>query len=101
MEGAVWSTARVGLRHASVLGADLLAEQLALLVESVVVGSKAYSSVDAVGGPAAGGRDSVVSQGEDVDDCRADRIRPSRRKRNFRQKLDRTLAGLQELTILT
>jgi len=37
----VWSTAWVDLGHASVLDAEFLTEQLALLLEPVVLGSKA------------------------------------------------------------
>jgi hypothetical protein len=39
--GAVWATARVELGHASVLDADLFAEEFGLLLESVTLGCKA------------------------------------------------------------
>ena len=48
--GVVWSPVRIDLGHASVFDAEFLTEQLDILVESVVFGSKAYSSVDTVGG---------------------------------------------------
>jgi|TARA_B100001964_G_scaffold39812_1_gene43539 hypothetical protein len=60
--GVVWSAVRIDLGHASVLDAEFLTEQLDLLIESVVFGGKAYSSVGAVGGPAPGASDGVVSQ---------------------------------------
>ena len=41
---------RLDLGHASVFDAEFLTEQLGFLLESVVVGGKAYSGVDAVGG---------------------------------------------------
>jgi len=85
--GVVWFTVRVDSGHASVFDAEFLTEELGLLLESVVLGCKANASVDAVGGPAPGAGDGVVSQRNDVDDCRADGIRPSRRQRNVRQSV--------------
>jgi hypothetical protein len=53
---------RVDLGDSSVFDAEFLTEQLDLLIESVVFGSKAQASVGDVGGPAPGAGDGVVSQ---------------------------------------
>ena len=64
--GVVWPTARVDRGEACVLDAEFLAEQLGVLLESVVVGCQSDGGIDAVGGPAAGGYDSVVGQRDDL-----------------------------------
>ncbi len=80
--GVVWSPVWADLFHASVFDAEFLTEQLDLLLESVVVGGKAYSGVDTVGGPSSGAGDGVVSQRDDADECRADEIGQAGRQRN-------------------
>lgn len=75
--GVVWSTVWVDLGHARVFDAEFLTEQLGLLAKLAILCCKAYSGVDTVGSPASGAGDGVVRQGNDVDDCRADGIRPS------------------------
>ena len=64
--GVVWSSSRIELGDASVLDAELLAEQLVVLSESVVVGYQSDAGIDAVGGPAASSHDGAVGQGNDV-----------------------------------
>ena len=56
---------RIELGHPGVLDADLLAKELHLLVDPVVVGRQPNAGVDAVGGPTPSARDGVVSQRED------------------------------------
>ena len=82
----VWSTVRVDLRHASVLDAEFLAEQLGIVLELIVVSRQANAGVDAVGSPAASRRDGVVGQGDDVQDGGFDVLGPSGRQRNVWQK---------------
>ena len=72
--------------HASIFDAEFLMEQLDILVESAVFGSKAYSSVGAVGGPAPGAGNGVVSQGNDVDNGGSDGLRPAGGQRNVRER---------------
>jgi hypothetical protein len=55
----MWSSSRIEPGDASVLDVEFLAEQLVVLVESVVVGCQSDAGVDAVGGPAASSYDSV------------------------------------------
>ena len=57
---------RIDSGKPSVLDAEFLAEQLGLLLELVVIAGEPNTNVDAVGGPAAGGYDSIVCQGDDV-----------------------------------
>jgi len=64
--GVVWSSSRIELGDTSVLDAEFLAEQLVVLLESVVVGCQSDAGVDAVGGPAASSHDGAVGQGNDV-----------------------------------
>ena len=45
---------------------DLLAKELDLLFESVVVAGEPHTGIDAVGGPATGRCDGIVGQGDDV-----------------------------------
>jgi len=62
----MWSSSRIEPGNASVLDAELLAEQLVVLLESIVVCYQSDAGIDAVGGPAAGGYDGVVGQRDDV-----------------------------------
>jgi len=64
--GVMWSSSRFELGDASVLDAEFLAEQLVVLLESVVVGCQSDPGVDAVGGPAAGDYDGIVGQADNV-----------------------------------
>jgi hypothetical protein len=59
---------RIDFGKPSVLDAEFLAEQLVVLVESVVVGYQSDAGVDAVGGPAPSSHDGVVGQGNDMQD---------------------------------
>ena len=47
---------------------------------------QANASVETVGGPTAGSDDSVVGQGNDIDDCGADGVRPAGGQRNVRDR---------------
>ena len=62
------SMAGMDLGGPRVLDADLLAKELDLLLEPVVLCRQAYAGVDAVGRPAASRYDGAVSQGDDVQD---------------------------------
>jgi hypothetical protein len=64
----MWSSSRFELGDASVLDSEFLAEELVVLVESVVVGCQSDAGVDAVGRPAVSSHDGVVGQGDDVQD---------------------------------
>ena len=75
----------VDLGGASVLDAEFLAEQLGLLLELVVVAGEPNTNIDAIGGPAAGGYDSIVCQRDDVQKGRLDVLGPSGRQRDVWQ----------------
>ena len=64
--GVVWTVPRIDLGDAGVLDAKLLTEQLDLLRESAVLGCPSGARVQGVGRPAAGRHDSVLGQGNDV-----------------------------------
>jgi len=64
--GVIWPVPRIDLGKASILDAKLLAEQLDLLLEMVVLGCLSSARVQGVGRPSAGRRDSVLGQGDDV-----------------------------------
>ena len=76
---------RIDLGKPSVLDAEFLTEQLGLLLDLVVLGRQANAGLDAVGSPARGCYDSVVAQGDDVQDGGSDALGPSGRQRNVWQ----------------
>ena len=85
--GVVWPTSWIDSDHASVLDSDLLAKELVLLLELLVVACEPDTCVDAVGGPAAGRCDGVVGEGNDLQDGRFDAAIPSGRQRNVWKRL--------------
>jgi hypothetical protein len=64
--------ARMNPGHPSIPDAKLLPKELDLLPEPIILSGQSDPGVDAVGRPAAGGYDGVVSQGDDVEDGRLD-----------------------------
>ncbi len=65
----------------------LMGRSVRRLLHSLIWPRKAYSIVDAVGGLAPGVGNGVMSQGDDVDDCGADGLRPAGGQRNVRDRL--------------
>ena len=59
---------RMDLGHASILDADLFAEQFGILTKTLVLVSESNTGIDAVGSPSPCAGDGVVCQGDDVDD---------------------------------
>jgi hypothetical protein len=57
---------RIDLGHASVLDADLLLKQGNLASQAVDFGCLPGARVEGIGGPAPGRRDSVLGQGDDM-----------------------------------
>jgi len=58
----------IDLGKASILDAELLTEQLDLLLELVIFSGLSGARVQGVGRPSAGRRDGVLGQGDDVQD---------------------------------
>jgi hypothetical protein len=85
--GVEWPASRIDLGKASVLDAEFLAEQLVVLLESVVVGCQSDAGIDAVGRPAASVNDGIVGQGDDVQDGGSDVSGPSGGQRDVWQRL--------------
>ena len=73
----VWTSPWIDPGNSGVLDADLLADEGDFLPEPIVLGGQPDPSVDAVGRPAAGCYDSVVGQGNDVDDGGSDAVGPA------------------------
>jgi hypothetical protein len=86
-DGVAWPALRFDRGKASGLDAEFLAEQLGLLLELVVLGSRDDAGVDAVGRPVASRYDSVVGQRDDVQDGGLDVLGPSGRHRDVWQGL--------------
>lgn len=70
-----------GELHAGVLDANLLAEQLNLLLKAVDFGPSAQRRVQAVGGPPPGGGHGGPGKGDGLNDRRSDAARPAARQR--------------------
>ena len=77
--GAVRAVPWIDLGDAGVLDAKLLAEQLDLLLESVIFCSLPGARVQGIGRPAPGRYDSVLGQGDDVQHGGLDVSGPPRR----------------------
>jgi len=65
----------IDLGEASILDAELFAEQLDLLLDLVVLAGEPDSGVDAVGSPTAGHYNGVMGQGDDVQNRGLEEIR--------------------------
>jgi len=75
----------IDLGEAGILDAEFFAKEFDLLLELVVLGRQADSGVEAVGRPAAGYYDSVMGQGDDVQNSGLDVLGPAGGHRNVLQ----------------
>ena len=69
------------LLHAGILDAGLFAQQLNLLLEPLDFGPEAEARIEALAGPAQGGGQGEIGEGDGVHDCRSDAARPASGKR--------------------